>query len=415
MNPSEISPRPPETAAENLDPATLEERRRAMRALLRRPLLAAGGPQGPALTLVRRHTSWLRDWFQRHPAWRLDVSSEVARLRKVPATLNDGTRPAREPLNGTPFSRRRYVLLCLALAGLERSERQTTLGNIAQDILGLAAADEALAAAGIRFDLESRDQRRDLVQVVRFLLDLQVLVRVHGDEIQFLHRRGDALYDIRRPILAALLNVRRGPSTIVAQDFEERLRQMSEEPLPSSAEGHRRRRRSRLTRQLLDDPLIYYRDLDEDELTYLHSQRPALIRRIHEATGLEAEVRREGISMVDPRGDLTDLGLPEEGTDGHVTLLLAEYLAAAARRQPNIPDIPVGLAELEQHLVELIAEHRAHWAKRVCEPGAESRILTQVLDKLEALGLVRRTEGGVVPAPAIGRFAIGSLKEPEDP
>src|SRR5947209_14922100 len=47
------------------------------------------------------------------------------------------------------------------------------------------------SSAGIAFDLKSQDQRRDLVQVVRLLLSLRVLVRVQGDEQQYLSERGD--------------------------------------------------------------------------------------------------------------------------------------------------------------------------------------------------------------------------------
>lgn len=409
-----IAERP--SLAEELDHTTLADRRRALGALLRRPLLTADGPRAGDFALVRRHADWLRAWLERRTGWRLQVTSELARLRKTPPTLDDPSRPACEPRQGRPFSRRRYVLLCLALAALERADRQTTLQTVAEEIVQLAAGDPALAAAGVRFDLETRDQRRDLVQVIRFLLDLRVIVRVHGDERHYLERRlggrGDALYDIRRPVLAAMLTVRRSPATIEAEGFEERLRRLAEEALPDSPEGRNRALRWRFTRALLDDPLIDYRRLDDQQLAYLHSQRPALIRHVQEATGLHPEVRREGLAMVDERGDLSDLGLPDEGTDGHLTLLLAEHLAAHARAG----DESVGRAALEQHTAALIAEHRRHWAKHAAEPGAEKRLLQRALERLEALSLVHLGDDGrVTPAPAIGRYALGDVHRPEAP
>ena len=48
--------------ADVLDRQREEEREQAVRALLRRPLLATGDP---ALALVRRHSDYLRDWFSR--------------------------------------------------------------------------------------------------------------------------------------------------------------------------------------------------------------------------------------------------------------------------------------------------------------------------------------------------------------
>jgi len=69
------------------------------------------------------------------------------------------------------------VLLCLALATLERAQLQTTLGRLADDVVA-AMADPRFADAGIEFALTSRRERSDMVAVVRFLIDLGVLTLV---------------------------------------------------------------------------------------------------------------------------------------------------------------------------------------------------------------------------------------------
>lgn len=387
---------------ERVESATTEERQRAVRVLLRHPLITAAGPNSAEFVLVRRHADWLRKWFAQNPGWSLHLDAELARLRKVPATLDDPTRPARDAKTDLVFSRRRYVLLCLFLAALEQSDRQNTLGRLADKVIELVHADPALAAAGIRFDLGSHDQRRDLVQVARLLLDLQVLRRVHGDEEQYLSDRGDVLYTVHRPLLAAILNVRRGPSTVESDDFEQRLAFIAEETSPDTDEGRNRRVRSRLVRTLLDDPVMYYDDLNSEELAYLSTQRGHMLREIEEASGLVPEVRAEGIALVDDRGDLTDNGLPEEGTDGHIALLLAEFLARHIRRNGSAT---VGYAVLQRHLLELMNEHRGHWRKPATEPGAEVGLVEQTVVLFEALRLVRRTEDGVQSLPAIARYA----------
>jgi uncharacterized protein (TIGR02678 family) len=385
-----------------LEHATVAERRRALRALLQHPLLGAAGAL-PEFGLVRRHAAWLRDWLARHPGWSLHIDSETARLRKTPADLDDVTRPAREPNSGLPFTRRRYVVLCLALAALERADRQTTLGRLAEAIIGFAAADPALASAGLSFELTGHDQRRDLVHVIRLLLELRVLVRVHGDEQQYLAERGDVLYNVNRPALAAMLNVKRGPSTIGETALDRRLEALVAEAVPDTDEGRNRQLRSKLTRRLLDDPIVYFDRLTEEERTYLTSQRAFLLGQIQEATGLVPETRAEGIAMVDEAGEMTDLGLPEEGTEGHLALLVAEFLADHARREGRVP---VASTALHQHVAELIARHRSHWRKDVAEPAAEVALTELTVERLEALRLVRRTGDGVVPLPALGRYAL---------
>lgn len=383
-----------------LDQTDLQERRRALRALLSRPLLTADHLDFP---LVRRHLDWLRDWLSRHAGWRLHFDGEIARLYKVPARPDDPSRPARDPKSGQEFSRRRYVFWCLALAALERTDRQTALGRLADDIVRLASADPTLAAAGILVDLERRDQRRDLVHVVRLLLDLGVLRRVEGREEAYLSQGGDVLYDVRRSALSSLLASRQGPSLIETDDPGERRAALVEEPVPDTAEGRNRRSRTRLTRRLLDDPVIYFDELSDEEIEYLRSQRHTLVTRIEEATGLVPEVRAEGLAMADERGGWTDLGLPEEGTDGHVALLVAERLAAHAAAHPHEP---LSRADLESHVSHLIEQYGRFWRKDARAPGAEIELTRRTLDRLEALALVRRTPDGVLPQAAIGRFAL---------
>jgi uncharacterized protein (TIGR02678 family) len=167
----------------------------------------------------------------------------------------------------------------------------------------------------------------DLVAVVRLLLELGVLARVAGDEEAFVHAAGDALYDVQRGVLALVLAPTRGPSTIEAREFSQRLEQLAADALPDTEELRNRALRHHLTRRLLDDPVVYHDELDPEQAAYLTGQRAALIRRISELTGLVAEVRAEGIAMVDPDDDLSDVRMPDVGTDGHFTLLLAEYLA----------------------------------------------------------------------------------------
>jgi uncharacterized protein (TIGR02678 family) len=396
-----------------LEEATRQERRQALRALLQRPLLRATGSDAAAFALVRRHAAWLREWLARNPCWSLQIDSEQARLYKTPADLYDDTRPARDVRSGAPFTRRRYVLLCLALAALERSDRQTTLGELAEKILDQTSGEPALAASGMIFTLEGRNQRRDLVQAVRLLLDLQVLIRVHGDEEQYLSHTGDVLYNVNRPALAAMLNVKRGPSSIdeATTTLAQRIAAICAEPYADSDSGRHRQLRTSLTRRLLDNPVLYFDELDEDEAVYLSSQRPFIIAQIEEATGLVAEIRREGIAMVDERGDLSDLALPEEGTDGHLTLLLAEHLAEHARR--HTAGTPMSMIHLHRYTADLIEQHKSHWRKDVTEPGAEIRLTEQTVDRLQALRLVHRCSEGVLPLPAIGRFAMTG--DPEAP
>jgi uncharacterized protein (TIGR02678 family) len=397
-----------------LERSRQDERRRALRALLMQPLLRA---DHPAFPLLRRHAEELREWLLKEAGWPLRLEGDMARLLKRPADLADPTRAARPPgrANEPAFSRRRYALLCLALAALERGEGQTTLGRLGQAMMA-AAAEPDLAATGLVFELDAPDQRRDLVAVVRLLLGLGVLTRVAGDEEGFVRRRDqDVLYDVDRRVLSTALVTARGPSLLEVDEeppvtLEQRLAAIAGEFVADTPEARNRALRQRLTRRLLDDPVVYWDELDEDERAYLMSQRGAIVRRIEEATGLVAEVRAEGLAMVDAGGDLSDQRMPAEGTEGHATLLLADYLAERLRAG----EVPVPWDDLHQRLRDWAQTYRGYWKKSAREPGAEQDLARHAAERLAALRLAAWDDQGIHPLPAIARYGLGAPRVPGD-
>ena len=395
------------------NPEVEAERRRALRALLCRPLLTpAETPED--YIVVRRHTEWLKQWLTEFPAWSLHIDRDLARLRKIPPDLLDETRPAIDRTSGICFSKRRYALLCLALAGLEQSDRQTTLAEIAHAMMELAASDPDLQAAGMSFDIGNYDQRRDLVHVVRFLIDMGLLRRLDGDERQFLNRNGssDVLYEINRRVLAAILNVSRSASSVemaaetnIGDSLPERVARLIDDPMTPTEDASFQRIRARLVRALLDDPILYFHDLNDEERVYLDKHRGYLLRQIHEATGLIAEIRREGIAMVDDDGDLTDLELPENTTEGNLSLFLVQWFAQISKTNPG-PAIPV--SAVEEHVRSLIQVHGSQWRKEVREAGAEAWLTQDALSRLRSLRLIQIAGNEVVPLAACGRYAAGN-------
>ncbi|HEY5088112.1 MAG TPA: TIGR02678 family protein [Gemmatimonadaceae bacterium] len=378
-----------------------EERERALRALLMRPLMAAGNP---ALELVRRHAEYLRDWFWRETGWNLQVERQCARLYKRPAMLDDATRGLAE------FDRDRYVLLCLACAVLERAESQITLRSLGERLLE-AAADSELADCGFNFTLEGARERRSLVGVCRLLLELGILARVAGDEEAYVNQSGDVLYDVHRRVLARLPAGTRGASLIAMTqpdlDFDGRLAALVEEYVPDTPDGKRMALRHRLARRLIDDPVLYHDELTTDEREYLVNQRGPMAHRLAQAAGLAAELRAEGLALVDADGELSDKHLPAIGTEGHATLLVAEHLARAAETDPSRIH---SLHELAGYLRTAGDRYGRFWRKDAREAGAEVELAAEAVNRLEGLRLVQRIPNGVRALPALHRYAISEAQ-----
>ncbi|MBB5868600.1 uncharacterized protein (TIGR02678 family) [Allocatelliglobosispora scoriae] len=373
---------------------------RAARALLASPMLVRGIADDDTFRLVRTYAADLREWFDRETGWRLRVDAEVARLFKVAATTRDATYPARDPRHKVGFGRQRYVLICLALGCLERADGQITLGRLADQLL-LVGADPDLAAAGFRFALDGvdrRERRGDLVAVARLLISWGALHRLAGAEEAFLGSNGDVLYDVDRRVVAGILAGTKGPSLITTADHDRRLVELTSEITADTDDSRNRALRHALTRRLLEEPVVYYDELSPDELAYLTRQRAAIIGRITDLTGLIAEVRAEGIAMVDPDDELTDLRMPAQGMQSHLTLLLAGAIAAT----------PTGQSVSDLHLLtrRLASEHKAYWRKNATDPGAEVDLVAEALATLRALKLIAVEGESVVPRPAIARYAV---------
>ena len=385
-----------------------DEFRIGLRGLLMEPLMA---PSHEDFPVVRRQAEKLRDWFLREAGWVLQVEREGARLYKRPADLLDATRGLKD------FDRRRYVLLCLACAVLERADPQITLHLLGERVMEMAA-EPRLAARQFSFTLRTAAERRDLVTVCRSLLDLGVLQRVAGDEDGFVHdntggesggTRADALYDVQRRMLAGMLAAVRGPSTWAAEDapvtLDERQHALVTEHVADSDEGRRTALRHALARRLLDDPVVYADGLDAKTQAYFANQRGVMAARLCDATGLVAEQRAEGLALTDEAGTLTDVAMPAEGTEAHVTLLVAEHLAGRARQEGrSAASTDDAVAAFVRGATE---RYGRFWRKSAREPGAERELAQTALERLQKLQLITRDADRIRPLPAIARFALG--------
>jgi TIGR02678 family protein len=401
--PSSLRPAPAPRASLTLPDDLAAERRRAIRVLLASPLLVAERADPEDFAAVRRHFSWLRDWFAERTGWRLtlDGRAGVARLFKQVGDSADQTRGAVVPgASRRDFARRTYVLFCLACAELDQgAARQVLVSTLAHGIT-LRSAAEGIPV----FDPTEYRERQGLVDALRALEALGVLRLTDGDLAGYLDHRGeqDGLYTIDRDRMARLVATNSVPS--LAPSLEVLLA----EPRAETTEARVRRTRHRLLRRLLDDPVVYEADLDEDELTYLRTQRVYIAATL-DAAGLELERRAEGAAGIDRTGELSDQDFPATGTLGHATLLVAEYLTELAREAPN-HEVTVARPQVVTFVSGAIERHRLYWSKaRTDIPGAATRMTDAVTERLVASGLVRLDGSDLVPLAAIARYASTEL------
>lgn len=363
------------------DVALAAERRTAARLLLAHPLIASDGPHADLFPLIRRHADWLGKRFQQVLGYRLLVDSSYARLFK--AGLGAGSGHRLERSTGTPFTPHTYACLALALSVLVTAPEQMLLSHLVADVRA-AAAD-----AGIELEETGRAAgKRTLVAAMRQLVDWGVLIETEGHvSVLAQEAGGEALITIDRELARVVVA---GPLS-QARDGADLVRRAADPGFGGP--------RTYVRRMLVETPVVHLDELTDAERDWLRTRQRREAQAFSELLGLEMEIRAEGVALVDPEEELTDLHLPGTGTVAQAALLLAERLVERLRPQePGHPatggtlvigvDVPDSL--VDEVLAGLIAEYgqRSNWQRGYLEDLPSLR--EAVLDLLVRMRLMAR-------------------------
>lgn len=364
-----------------------------------RALLGGGFVNGPAATVARRHRRQLTDLFRDEFGWHITAEDHgpVRALCQPGAAHQARGLTAR---SGRPFDPQRYALLFLVLASLEAAGARTTLSVLFEQV-----RDRASAVEGVVFDHIQGSQRRAFVQAVQAVVDLGVLDLADGSEESFAASgEGDALYRVDRSRLTRLLATSKppslagGPAAAIAENL-----------YTDSDEGRLRRRRHRVTRALVSEPVVYRSDLDDDEIAYLVRQEPRIRRLLNDMFGLTLEARAEGWVAVDTDGTLTDQKFPA------ITAARAAGLAMVdASRERRDDD---GIArwshdDVLRFVAGLGDQFGASWTVDPDDGDAVARITGEAIAVLVAMRLAVTDGDTLAVLPAAGRFALAEATAP---
>ncbi|MGW2938505.1 TIGR02678 family protein [Streptomyces sp. NPDC001156] len=438
-----------ERVAEHVSPLELADYQKAVRLVLRYPLITSSYPDRVALPTVRRWAEQLRTDLMEVLGYRLVTTADTARLLRVQDHL-DATRPA-VTRAGRPFDRRRYAYLVLTLAALGRHGAQVALGELAD-----AVAADAARIDGLGLDTTRKADRDAFVDAVTWLTERGALALTDGSATAWAGdpERAEALYDIDREILTAVHQPTRVLQHLTS--VTGLLDSGSALGLATGRHAQRRDQARRARRLVLENPVAYYADAEAELLGQLRA--PSLAEDLQRLTGLAVERRAEGVALVDTSGRLSDIRFPGGGTVAQAALLLGARISEAARRTGrHAPDLLPALTAAERLaararridaalparglLAELSAPEEETLYEAANEEGDEpeetrypfvtdswlrgrlkeiigeygkgfaadlredpDRLLAQVLNLLAALSLVARVDGGVLVLPLLARY-----------
>ncbi|WP_367132078.1 TIGR02678 family protein [Saccharothrix sp. HUAS TT1] len=333
---------------------------RCARALLRRPLLRADGPDGELLTLVYRHRAALQDLFARVLGYRLVVERRFARLHKA----GPGPDDSRGLLGMSP---RGYAYVALTMAVLTGVGRQALLSRLVADVR--AAAVEA----GLTVVDDVAD-RRALTAALRHLVSLGVLHETEGT----VDVHAEALITIDTDLLGRLLT---GP--VAEATSPARLVELAARPGPRGVEHAVRRK-------LVEDPVVLYADLPPEQAEWLRRNQRKESALLETCFGLRTECRVEGVLAADPEDYLTDLYFPGTSTVARLALLALPELSAADPRPDGRHEVDV--AALREVCARLVEDYPTAWSKQFTEDL--DRLVDEVLELLRRMGLAVPAAGG---------------------
>ncbi|MEW9534483.1 DUF2398 family protein [Microbispora sp. NPDC049125] len=416
----------------------------AVRLVLTSDLITAAHPRPGVLERVLpwadQLTRDLRDLF----GYSLVATTRQVRLIRRFDALNPSRGKIFASRAGKAFDRRRLAYLCLVLGSFQRSRVEISLADLVR-----LFAPVANSIQGLGFDPVVPGHKAAVVDVIGWLVERGALSLSDGSaEAWARGDDGDALYDIDHDICATLF---RPPRPIRHLTGAAGLL----DGLGGPAE-------MRVRRLLLEQPVVYYADLDAEAAAVL--RRDDVTENLARLTGLVVERRAEGVLLADPGGGFTDRAFPGRGgavnrAAGLLLTRIADVLeeegAALGRLEPPVeadvqrdllgridsalpqagvvrelawssphdmptpPRRPEPLVLVERHRLRALIEELYERFGAASFTGVWQQdphgLLDAALALLADLRLVRLVPGGVLLLPAAVRYRNITLAIPAPP
>jgi uncharacterized protein (TIGR02678 family) len=302
--------------AKDVSDLELADYQRAVRLVLRHPLITSSHPDDKALARVRRFAATLREDLSEAFGYRLELHGNTARLVRTHDRL-EATQPA---VTGSrrPFDRQRYAYLALCLAVLGRAGLQITLSELA----GAVAAD-ANRITGLGLDPDRGADRRAFVDAVAWLEERGALRVADGSRDAWASDpgAGEALYDVARDVVFAAFRPGR-----LLQHLDSVTALLDRSTARSGNAAHREAAQA-ARRAVAERPVVYFAEVPPELANHLRG--PALAADLRRLTGLGLERRAEGVLLVDTVNFSTER-FPGAGSVAQAAVLLLVEMADRA-------------------------------------------------------------------------------------
>lgn len=336
----------------------IERRQECVHALLNRPWILKEEDQELYFS-IKDHYEELRDWFMDQAGFPLIVTRSLAKLERTPVVSHPwmGFEEFREI--------RDYVFFAYALWFLEGKTEmdQFLLSELVEEVR------EQMAVGGLEANWRLYHHRLSMARALKKLAALGVLIVVDGDEGDWAQSEDkNALYECS-PHSRYLL--RRFPQDLTAYT---RMEELTDPILyADTPDGDNIRKRHRVYRRFILEPVVLDRHWDAELLPYVLTQRRSIMDHMQRMLGLEGRRYREGLLFFHPElSGEADLFPTLSGISDLVLLIGGEL-----RRQLNLEgsgryleadgSIRLERSEFEGILIRLQMRNQQFWSKEFRE------------------------------------------------
>lgn len=376
--------------------AQLQERKQAcVHALLNRPWILKEEDQDLYFS-IKDHYEELRDWFMDQAGFPLIVTRSLAKLERTPVVPQAwmGFEEFREV--------RDYVFFAYALWYLEGKTEmdQFLLSDIVEEVR------DQMAIGGLEADWRHYHHRLSMARALKKLSALGVLILVDGDESDWAQNEDrNALYECSPHSRYVL---RRFPQDLTAYSKMEELA----DPIlyADTPDGQNMRKRHRVYRRFLLEPVVLDRHWEPDLLPYVLTQRRSVMDHMQRMLGFEGRRYREGLLFFHP--ELTgeaELFPTLSGASDLVMLVAGELrrglnLESHGRYAEADGSIRLERSELEGILLRLQERCREYWSKEYRE-SSSAQLADIVLRHMEQWQLGEwEDDNHFLVSPVVGRW-----------
>ncbi|MCD9020213.1 TIGR02678 family protein [Cohnella silvisoli] len=330
----------------------MERMRTCVHALLNRPWIIKER-DSELYYWIKDQYPQLREWFLEYTGFSIIITKTIAKLDKAPVEALPwmGFQDFKEPLD--------YAFFTFSLWYLEGKTEfdQFLLTNMVEEVR------DHMTEQGMLVDWKDYYHRLSMARALKKLKNLGILQSVDGEESAWAHDSSkNVLYECSSHSRYIL---RKFPQELTAYRTIEELGEIT--LYPDTDEGVSKRRKHRVYRRFLLEPVVHDKQWKDDDLYYVLTQRHSIMEQMNNMLGWEGRRYQEGLIFFHPELTAESELFPTLSSISDLALLvigeIRRFRYDSELSSANNGTLRISKSEMEHLLIRLHEHYKEYWNK----------------------------------------------------